>query len=580
MRLEQQTPPTTADHWLIILPETPEVRNYRVQPIEITAFGSGPAVAIPVVTMKTILTTSLASVSAVLFTLLGSACTTDEAPVDNGENLCDGAKCDGPLDVPDSQVPSTPCDGVMVDMSGRSNKKIAGRLNDAISNLVLKTGTGCPTTYQTIIAKLREADKAKCPDPVQGQKTRFVSETAQLLGKPSGMRAVVTRTCDGRAEHDIMFSLFGLSPDMPALPSSVEFISFDKTAGVFNYYEATGGKINFFGNSKDMLKGPLPGGKARCAGCHTEGGLVMKELDTPWTHWEGDTTTPGAAEFATKFAKDLGSKDTGINMESLVRAGNTAWNTAKVAALKTASTQELLKPLFCTGDINLGSVNGSVSFLPGKSYIDRKLGGSGFSITNADYAAQIKANGQVVEGIPGKTDTFFPYTFVMRGAISSQYVDNLISAGIIDEDLAKDILMVDFTRPVFSTDRCDLLKKLPKLPAAKHNPNDIRAAIAATFKTAPAGSPGAELAKSVADKADGPKHAVRVTAFETACKALGSKTLVANALIVAASNRLTARGMPILEFQESMVSDNLQPAPGTRFDAKTCAVTTKFVPTL
>ena len=42
--------------------------------------------------------------------------------------------------------------------------------------------------------------------------------------------------------------------------------------------------------------GPGASGDRRCAACHTGGGLIMKELDTPWVHWEGHMDTPGAAE--------------------------------------------------------------------------------------------------------------------------------------------------------------------------------------------------------------------------------------------------------------------------------------------
>jgi hypothetical protein len=535
--------------------------------------------------MKTIHKTTLASIGAVLVSVLGSACATDEeTPVDD-QNVCDGAKCDGPLDVADSAVPASPCDGVMVDKSGRGNKKIAGRLNDPLANLVLKVGSDCPSTYKDILAKVRASEKAKCADPNQGLQTRLVSDIAQTSGKPAGMRGVVTRQCDGRDEHELIFSLFGLSPTMSALPPNVEIIAFDKTAGVYNYYEADGtGKINFFGNSKDMLKGPKANDVLRCAGCHTGGGLVMKELNSAWFNWEGDMDMPGADAFVTKFTKDLGTKSNGIDMESLVRSGNTTWNDTRVKFIKAnMSTQELLKPLFCTNEINLGVASAStdVSFIPANVYIDQRLGGSGFSIDGKDYKAQIKANGQFVPGIAGKEDKAFGFSFVERSAIDMQYVDQLIAAGIIDDNLAKDVLMIDFTRSIFSTDRCDLVKKLPatKLTAAQQKPAGIRAALIKAMGTAPAaGSAAAELVKNLKDTKDDTKHQARVTAFEAACTALGSKKLTANALTYASLNRTTARTRQIMEFQETIVSDKLNVAAGTRLNPDTCELTTKFVP--
>jgi hypothetical protein len=527
----------------------------------------------------------VATLGALTISLFTHACASDDPAIPEEElPTCDGGKCDGPLDVPDSEVAASPCDGVMVDLSGRKNKKVAGRLNDPIANAVLKVGAKCPTTYKDILAKLREADKAKCPDTSAGLSTRLISETAQLTGQPSLMRGVVTRACGDRKEEDLFFSLFGLQPNAAALPPNAEFIAFDSTAGVFNYYEADGtGKINFFGNSKDMLKGKGTGQVRRCAACHTEGGLVMKEFDSPWLHWEGDADIPGAKAFVDKFKSDLGTKADGINMEGLVRNGNKLWNASKINFLKTpTTTKELLKPLFCTLDINLGSASTSanVSSLPARSLLDSRVGSVSLPITAADYQSQIAANGQVIEGVPGKKDTSFAFTYIMRSKIASDYVDQLVNSGVIDKDLARDILMVDFTRPIFSKDRCDLLAKVPNIPLADLNPDKIRAAIVQGLGTAAAGTPAAELIASINNKTDDAAHTARVKTFTDACTALGSKKLVTNALTIASMNRTIARGMPILEFQETVASDNLSVPAGTRLDPKTCALTTKFVPTL
>jgi hypothetical protein len=536
----------------------------------------------------------VATLGALTLSLFTNACASDDPPPEEDVPSCDGGKCDG-LDLPETAIAATPCDGIMIDKSGRNAKKVAGRLNDPIANAVFKKGTSCPTTYKEILAKLREADKAKCPDTSQGLSTRLISETGQLTGQPSLMRGVVTRECGPRKEHEIFFSLFGLQPNASSLPPNVEIIALDKSAGVFNYYEADGsGKINFFGNSKDMLKGPASGDVRRCANCHVEGGLVMKEFDSPWLHWEGDADIPGAQTFVDKFKADLGTKSDGINMESLVRTGNEIWNASKQKLLKTSTTtQDLLRPLFCTLDVNLGSATtgADVTRLPGPSMVsllDDQLGFRSLQIDPADYKAQIAANGQVVAGVAGKKDTAFGYTYMMRSKISSDYVNQMIKSGLIDENLAKDILMVDFTRPIFSKDRCDLLAKIPNIPVVNNSlstptmsaPEIIRAAIVQGLGTPAAGTPAAELLASINNKADDASHVARVKTFSDACTALGSKKLTANALTVASLNRTIARGLPILEFQETVVSDNLSVPAETRLNPKTCELTTQFVPTL
>jgi hypothetical protein len=537
----------------------------------------------------------VATLGALTLSLFTHACASDDPPPGDELPTCDGGKCDG-LDLPETAIAATPCDGIMIDKSGRNAKKVAGRLNDPIANAVFKKGEVCPTTYKDILAKLREADKAKCPDPTQGLSTRFVSETGQLTLAPSVMRGVVTRACGPRQEHELFFSLFGLQPNASSLPPNVEIIALDKSAGVYNYYEADGkGKINFFGNSKDMLKGPASGDVRRCANCHTEGGLVMKELDSPWLHWDGDATQiPGTEAFLATFANDLGSKQDGINMESLVKTGNAIWNASKQKLLKTSTTtQDLLRPLFCTLDLNIGSASAGAPTkqLPRQSLVSilsDQLGFPSLPIDPADYKAQIAANGQVVAGVAGKNETAFGYTYMMRSRSSSDYVNQMIKSGLIDENLAKDILMVDFTRPIFSKDRCDLLAKIPNIPVANNSlstptmsaPEIIRAAIVQGLGTPAAGTPAAELLASIKNKADDASHVARVKTFSDACTALGSKKLTANALTVASLNRTIARGLPILEFQETVVSDNLTVPDGTRLSPKTCELTTQFVPTL
>src|SRR5262245_60077697 len=62
-------------------------------------------------------------------TLLAGACAA-EGPT-GGPDCCDGS-CDE-LDKPDSEIPDSPCDGTLVDKSGRDHQKVAGRLNDPLA---------------------------------------------------------------------------------------------------------------------------------------------------------------------------------------------------------------------------------------------------------------------------------------------------------------------------------------------------------------------------------------------------------------------------------------------------------------
>lgn len=498
---------------------------------------------------------------------------------------CQTGKCD---DIPDDEVTPSPCDGILEDKSGSGHERVAGRLNDPFAKLALMTGDSCPSSYAEIMDKLRENDS--CGG--DGIRTRVVSETAQLMDQPTNYRLVTTKECGDRDEHEIMFSLFGVAAGAAALPSNVEIIAFDKTAKVFNYYAIEPDGFKFFGSSLDFLEGPGQGEVRRCAQCHTGGGLVMKELNSPWVHWEPDITTPGSNELVDAH-ENLGSESNGINLESNVKAGNRAWNETRVAHLKeNGSVADLLRPLFCTVEVNIDSATSSksppeggpggseISRVPLESMLDPQLKGFGsIPVEFADYDALIKANGQSVAGIDGKIDTVVDYVFVERSFSDDDYVDELVSAGIVDEDFVKDALMVDFTRPIFSDDRCGLVTFAPELSAEDRNADAIRAGFIASLESAGpvAGSPAADFLENLKAEGDGASHDEAVNAFVAACEGLPSADFLENALTITSLNRDKARALPVFEFPATMPDDNLQVDPASRLHPTTCEVTTEFV---
>jgi hypothetical protein len=493
---------------------------------------------------------------------------------DPGETECEGDKCDD-LDKPDSEVPDSPCDGVMVDKSGRGHEKVAGRLHDPLATAVLMAGDDCPVTFQDIVAKLQVNDNQDCTN-TNGMLTRAISETAQLSGKATSYRTVTSRTCGGRDNHGLLFSLFGLSGSSKTLPRNVEMIAFDATAGVFNYYETDGETLNFFGNSNDMLKGKGSDDDRRCAGCHVGGGLIMKELRAPWLHWEGDTTTPGV-DGLVKTNTLLGSKSNGIELEGTVDSANSIWNAKRIDFLKkVGDTKALLRPLFCTSEIQIGSGGpGDVSSVPGDLLLDPVLNNFPFlGFDNADYKALIAENGQEVPGT-GKPDTFFPFAFPHRASIDADYVQQLISKRVVSQEFVKDVLSVDFTRPIFSDDRCGLLEHVPSIASSSLSGKALTDGMLAEIGTPPAGSPEAELVALF--KSSGGWE-TRVSTFTAACEARPQKELLADILKVASLLRDQARELQVIEFEQSMPDDDQSVSAGTRLHPVTCAITTDFVP--
>lgn len=508
--------------------------------------------------------------------LLGTAaCGTETGPGNSGGD-CSGDRCDD-LDIPDSEVADSACDGIMQDASGRSNQKVAGRLNDPVAKLLWHDQESCPTSFQEIMAKFREVDTEGCDGERAGIRTRVVSETAQLADEPTSYRLVTSRQCGGRQEHDVLFSLFGVRAGATSLPENVEIIAFDETQGVFNYYETSGDEITFFGNSKDLLRG-AEGNVRRCAQCHDGGGLVMKELDTPWMHWEGHTDTPGAADLVSAHA-DLGTKADGANMERLVKNGNKAWNESRVDfLLENGTLQDVLKPLFCTVEVNVDNSGSfptsSMTSFPADSILDPHLKSFGsISIDEADYIAQMEENGQQVPGM-GEPDTLFAYTFIERSHADNNYVDALISRGIITEEFAKDVLAVDFTRPIFSDDRCELLQQMPLDRAADATAADLSAAVVEALSGAEAGTPAGDLLANLS--VEGGHDALISTFFDT-CGALTSKQKTERFMRYQSLMRSKARELHVFEFPQTMPEDNLRVDEASRLHPTSCELVSEYV---
>ena len=327
----------------------------------------------------------------------------------------------------------------------------------------------CPTTFAEVMDKLRENDDDGCSGASSGLRSAVVSETAQVLGRNDSYRVVTTRECGDRSSHELLFSLFGMSVEGPT-PPNAEVIAFDRDAGVFNYYTIEGGEWGFHGDSIDFIEGS----EARCAECHTGGGLIMKELSAPWLHWEGDTTTPGADELIDNH-EDLGGQTDGIEVEDIVRDGNSDWNETRAQhLLASGDLRRVLEPLFCTVEVNLDTAVSSSSTtpsrIPAKALVDTELASGSVEVTADIYKDAIAAANQRVMGFGGQltdadgepvVDTHFGFAFPERGHADRDYIEKLQDLGVIDRDFELDVLAVDLTNPLFSRTRCDLLDFVP-----------------------------------------------------------------------------------------------------------------------
>jgi hypothetical protein len=368
---------------------------------------------------------------------------------------CRGGKCDDLTEDPTTFA----CQGVP-DAAGK---------HDPIAELLIKKGDSCPSNFKEVMAKLDAVDGEGCANAQGGVRTALVSDRARLLGAPEAYRTVTTRTCGGRPDHAIFFTLLGVQPDSKGEDFTfLEMMAFDPASRQFNFYTQTSGAWDFVGTSADAIDGTIG-----CGSCHNAGGPIMKELDRPWVHWDADDPLPGADQVFASMP-ELGQRTSAAFFEQVMKQGHRAMNATRIELLArpdSGAPARLLRPLFCQLEINLDTaaetLGGPVERIPVDFFLDPGLVEEGsVPVDPAAYAAAVARAGQRVPGVSGATDTEFAFIFPERAHIDTAYVQQLGDAGLVDEELVRDVLAVDFTRALYSDARCDLLKYAPRFASA------------------------------------------------------------------------------------------------------------------
>lgn len=486
-------------------------------------------------------------------------------------------------------------------------------LGDPVANLILQ-GQGCPKNIEEINAKLVVTDTCGTAPPEPGLATRFVSERTLLLDTPDEYRTVISRRCGGRQVYELLMSVFvhagpGGSIDTARVNGdSVELIGEKRDAtnaetasGVFNFYARERGKWTFFGSSDDFVSQgydcnadgaciPKAAQKQRCAGCHVGGGLIMKELESPWTFWEPSRAPPmpGVKELVAKFPHIFGARTSGTELEvDVVRPGNDEWSAARLNVLEKQGLKEVLRPLFCSLDMNMeaASVVGAEVGVPIPNVINDHLvidpiwpreRSVRIARNSATDDAMAAINQRIVDSATNKAftlagETMRGFSIPAPGALSIAHRERLVEAGIVDMDLVKDILAVDMTRPLYSKARCELLDRVPNLPAAEMQPARIKAAIAQALDGAT--SAGAELRANLLDPSDEAAHDAAARSFLETCVARQKTDPAGFATdfvqYSAQVRKALRRAGGIIETSEMLATDDL-PEHAKAFDLTTC----------
>lgn len=272
---------------------------------------------------------------------------------------------------------------------------------DPFKELILKAGP-CPQVDGRPLKDSRAKANSQIPAVMKALSERGCTRLGRSLVSEKGMYRSATTEAVG-ADDPANFKISGLSPRfvetwqcggsdvrqkifIAGPEAAFHVISFDPVAKAFNFYSTNPGARNeafvFHGNSFQQAKETeIPVRKApfpdhACTTCHTNGGLLLKELRFPWLNWQA-TSGVGASQLrdaagmntlvgggdarnvriVEELERDVLQSQIAVNesrVTRLVEGGPADLNaTASVSAPYTLKT--LLAPLFCETEINIAT---------------------------------------------------------------------------------------------------------------------------------------------------------------------------------------------------------------------------------
>lgn len=368
-----------------------------------------------------------------------------------------------------------------------TDDEVATELNDPFALLLLRQGI-FPQNLEEILAGVDQATREDDPLPTQmsflvgeGSQVPWSEETDNLA---RGLRLVVTR---GReSEIDLL-----VSTDASAF--TVEFLQvmgWDEQNGVFHFYELKGEDWFWAGNSfhaldpKSRGEGPFDS--------HVNGGMVMKELKPPWTHWHSVDATVPPEVFAPDdqvrvdplFTQLSGGE---VFQPRVVEAGIRRWTNARFAKVVSSNgavenLHPILEQLFVTTTINLVSsgrqsqtiqpeepVGLPPSFFVDVDALSGKLGLAAppaFEVSGQFYLDALKRFevALVHDKVDFKQegDTHFAFLVPERAFEDLDVVKKSLEVELLSDRLVGCVLMVDFSNPIFSERRATLMEHAPE----------------------------------------------------------------------------------------------------------------------
>ncbi|NUP10411.1 MAG: hypothetical protein HOW73_30545 [Polyangiaceae bacterium] len=491
-------------------------------------------------------------------------------------------------------------------------------LSGGCSIKVMKTGKtmktkgadgACPTTVTGLLDAIKADSKMK-------SHVFVVSEQGDVEpGAETPYRFVVSvDTGDGKPEK-LFISTLGSGEGVS--DTFIEVMSFNASKGVYAFYDLEDGEWTQVGDGS-QIKTDATSGSApfRCAGCHTTGQPLMKELHDSWANWNSTWfSMPDPKSSDALYNRLFSAKERADDLELHVIAGTKAATKARVdKAVKEGNLAPMMKQLMCdVGEPSLiaahsknstrvGSVSTFSSMVPTSILLNGLLKtpktGTGdqkgldnvvnmnlpsLSSVRVDSASYVKALDTIEQKIAGqKGDAMFPMSSPEKSFADVQVVQELVARNLLDKSIIADVLMTDFTVSTFSTTRCELADTLPKTwtTVDELRTNWSNALAASTLR-------GASGLKARLDNVtDFDAHATTVDTYLKACNDRGAAdkdTYALDLLKIMSQRRVEflERYEQVVESDWLLPSDNLDSKAHTlRLNGTSCTIenqTERFV---
>ena len=268
----------------------------------------------------------------------------------------------------------------------------------------------------------------------------------------------------------------------------IEVITQDKETGLHNFWELIGdgetADWHYRGNSLDVIADaeeinlgptdtPMFGTRLRCSGCHTGGGLVMKER-FPYNDWRNEEPLPTGKWINSPRVVDFAeNSQPASHLDGLVR--DSLRNYVRTLEEHSPETsKQWFRSVLAPLEMNLVSdsrpylvrlTEGSPIEIPAEFFVDPRLSGplKPVQVPVVVYQQALKELDSTfaADETPGLEETQHAFLVPTVSRFDILRTDSLLDQGLIDRELLADLLAVDFTTPLYSQGRLGLMRLVP-----------------------------------------------------------------------------------------------------------------------